>query len=167
MSNHHLITVLVEDKPGVLARVATMFARRGFNIHSLAVGPAEEPNLSRMTIVVEAPDVEQVTKQLQKLINTLKVVELSGTDAIEREVMLIRVNAEVEKRSSVLDAAAVFKAKPVDVGATTITFEVVGDPQKLADFLELMRPYGVVSLVKSGRIALAREPKARNLRAIG
>ncbi len=167
MSNHHLITVLVEDKPGVLARVATMFARRGFNIHSLAVGPAEELELSRMTIVVDAPDVEQVIKQLQKLVNTLKVVELSGTDAIEREVMLIRVNAETEQRSSVLDAAAVFKAKPVDVGATTITFEVVGDPQKLADFLELMRPYGVVSLVKSGRIALAREPKARNLRAIG
>ena len=162
----HLLTVLVEDKPGVLARVATMFARRGFNIHSLAVGPSEEAELSRMTIVVDAPNLEQVTKQLQKLVNILKVVELSSEEAIEREVMLIRVNADPEQRSAVLDAAAVFKAKPVDVGATTITFEVVGDPDKLADFWELMRPYGVVSVVKSGRIALAREPKARNLRAI-
>ncbi len=166
MSDLHLITVLVEDKPGVLARVATMFARRGFNIHSLAVGPSEEPALSRMTIVVDAPAVEQVTKQLQKLVNTLKVVELTAEEAIEREVMLIRINADPEQRSAVLDAAAVFKAKPVDVGAATITFEVVGEPRKLADFLELMRPYGVVSLVKSGRIALARDPKARNLRAI-
>lgn len=164
--NQHLLTVLVEDKPGVLARVATMFARRGFNIHSLAVGPSEEEELSRMTIVVDAPNLEQVTKQLQKLVNILKVVELSTEDAIEREAMLIRVNADADQRSAILDAAAVFKAKPVDVGATTITFEVTGDPQKLADFLELMRPYGVVSLVKSGRIALAREPKARNLRAI-
>jgi len=162
----HLLTVLVEDKPGVLARVATMFARRGFNIHSLAVGPSEEDELSRMTIVVDAPNLEQVTKQLQKLVNTLKVVELSAEESIEREVMLIRINADPGHRSAILDAAAVFKAKPVDVGATTITFEVVGDPSKLDDFQELMRPYGVVSLVKSGRIALAREPKARNLRAI-
>ena len=163
----HLLTVLVEDKPGVLARIASMFARRGFNIHSLAVGPTAEPDMSRMTVVVDAPELEQIVKQLRKLVNTIKVTELAPGDAIEREVMMVRVHAPGALRAELLDAATVFKAKAVDVAATSITFEMTGPPERLADFLELMRPYGLIDLVKSGRIALARDPKTRNLRAVG
>ena len=162
----HILSVLVEDKPGVLARVASMFARRGFNIHSLAVGPAAEPGLSKMTVVVDNAEIEQVVKQLRKLINTIKVTELSPTDTVEREVMLIRVAADPSQRSELLDAAGVFKAKAVDVGAASVTFEITGSPDKVNDFLELIRPYGLVDMVKSGWIALARDSKTRNLRAI-
>lgn len=162
VSTQHIITVLVEDKPGVLARVSSMFARRGFNIHSLAVGPTVDPTLSRMTVVADGPEMEQIIKQLYKLVNTVKVTEhLPGT-AIEREIMLVRISADPKTRGEVLDAAGIFEARAVDVGQATITFELAGDPQRLGDFLELMRPYGVVDLVKSGRIALARDPKARN-----
>ena len=162
----HVLSVLVEDKPGVLARVSSMFARRGFNIHSLAVGPSAEPGNSLMTVVVNAEEIEQVVKQLRKLINTIKITELDPAESVEREVMLVRVAADAAKRSEVLDAAAVFKAKAVDVGATSITFEITGTPPKVNDFLELMRPYGLMDVVKSGWIALARDPKNRNLRAI-
>lgn len=164
----HTISVLVEDKPGVLARVASLFARRGFNIHSLAVGPTHQPGLSRMTVVVDAPETEQITKQLHKLVNVLKITELRPEEALEREIMLVRVAADQSSRSEILQAAGIFKAKTVDVGASTITFEVTGSPAKLADFLALMRPYGVVDLVKSGRIAMARDQKtARPLQATG
>ena len=163
----HLLTVLVEDKPGVLARIASMFARRGFNIHSLAVGPTAEPDMSRMTVVVDAPELEQIVKQLRKLVNTIKVTELAPGDAIEREVMMVRVHAPAAVRAELLDAAKVFRAKAVDVAAASITFELTGPPDRLADFLELMRPYGLIDLVKSGRIALARDSKTRNLRAVG
>ncbi len=162
----HILSVLVENKPGVLARISSMFARRGFNIHSLAVGPATEPGQSLMTVVVDGPEMEQIVKQLRKLINTVKVTELGPGDAVEREIALVRVSAEPQSRGEVLDAASIFKAKPVDVGATTITFEVTGSPEKLNDFLDLVRPYGIVDLVKSGRIALAKDPKSRNLRAV-
>ncbi len=162
----HILSVLVENKPGVLARISSMFARRGFNIHSLAVGPSTEPGQSLMTLVVDGPEMEQVVKQLRKLINTVKVTELGPGDAVEREIALVRVSAEPQSRGEVLDAASIFKAKAVDVGATTITFEVTGTPEKLNDFLDLVRPYGIVDLVKSGRIALAKDPKTRSLRAV-
>jgi len=152
----HLITVTVENKPGVLARITSMFARRAFNIHSLAVGPTEDPSRSRITIVVDGPEMEQIVKQLHKLINTIKVTEHAPGESIEREIMLVRVNADPKRRSEILDAANTFDASAVDVGGNTITFEVVGDPARLADFLEFMRTYGIVSLVKSGRIALPR-----------
>ncbi|MDX1689939.1 MAG: acetolactate synthase small subunit [Acidimicrobiia bacterium] len=163
----HIISVLVEDKAGVLARISSMFARRGFNIHSLAVGPSFESGMSRMTVVVEAPELEQVVKQLRKLVNTIKVTEFSPGDAVEREVMLLRVSAPPAGRAEILDAAGAFSAAPVDIGAASIAFEITGTPTELADFLELMRPYGIVELVKSGRVAIARDAKggARSLKA--
>lgn len=156
----HVISVTVENKPGVLARVASMFARRGFNIHSLAVGPTQDPTRSQMTVVVDGPEMEQVIKQLYKLVHTLKVTEHVPGEAIEREIMLIRVNAESARRSEILEAANVFDATAVDVGASSVTFEVVGEPSRLADFHEMMKTYGIVSLVKSGRIALAKDAKS-------
>jgi acetolactate synthase-1/3 small subunit len=155
----HVIAVLVENKPGVLARVSTMFARRGFNIHSLTVGPTEDPGMSRMTVVVDGPEMEQIVKQLYKLVHTVKVTEFEPGTAIEREIMLVRVNAGPKLRGEILDAARVCEAKAVDVGVTTITFEVTGQPERLADFLQLMSTYGVTALAKSGRIALARDQK--------
>jgi acetolactate synthase-1/3 small subunit len=156
----HVISVTVENKPGVLARVASMFARRDFNIHSLTVGPTEDPSRSRMTVVVDGPEMEQIIKQLYKLVHTIKVTEHPPGEAVEREIMLLRVNAEPSRRSEILEAANVFEAKAVDVGATTVTFEVVGEPARLADFHEMMKTYGIVGLVKSGRIALAKDSKS-------
>lgn len=156
----HVISVTVENKPGVLARVASMFARRGFNIHSLTVGPTEDPSRSRMTVVVDGPEMEQIIKQLYKLVHTIKVTEHPPGEAVEREIMLLRVNAEPSRRSEILEAANVFEAKAVDVGATTVTFEVVGEPSRLADFHEMMRTYGIAGLVKSGRIAMAKDSKS-------
>ncbi len=163
---HHTLSVLVEDKSGVLARVSSLLARRGFNIHSLAVGPTAEEGMSRMTIVVEAPELEQVKKQLHKLINVVKITELDPERSIEREVMLVRVSASAGNRTNALEIASIFKATAVDVGNNSITFQVTGTPSKINDFLELVRPYGVVDMAKSGRIALGREAKSRKLRAI-
>jgi acetolactate synthase-1/3 small subunit len=157
---HHVISVTVENKPGVLARVSSMFARRDFNIHSLTVGPTEDPARSRMTVVVDEPEIEQIIKQLYKLVHTLKVTEHKPGEAIEREIMLIRVNADANRRAEILEAANIFKATAVDVGATTITFEIVGEPDHIADFFEIMKPYGITSLVKSGRIAMAKDTKS-------
>jgi acetolactate synthase-1/3 small subunit len=157
----HTLSVLVDDKPGVLARVASLCSRRGFNIHSLAVGPVAEADRSRITLVVDGDQMEQVSKQLHKLVNVIKVSEYSGDDAVEREVMLIRVSADSERRREVLDAAAAFKAEPVDIAVSSVAFEVVGHPRKLAAFLEVIRPFGVVDMVKSGRIALARDGNGR------
>ena len=161
---NHTLSVLVEDKPGVLARVSSLLARRGFNIHSLAVGPSHEENLSKMTIVVDAPELEQVKKQLHKLVNVVKITELDAGQAIEREIMLVRVSAAAGRRSEVLEIASIFKAVAVDVGHSTICFQVSGEPVKINDFLDLVRPYGVVDLVKSGRIALIRDQKGKTTR---
>lgn len=161
---NHVINVLVENKPGVLARISSMFARRGFNIHSLAVGPTSEPEMSKMTVVVDGPEMEQIIKQLYKLVHVVKVTELGPGFGVEREVMLLRITAEPDRRGEILDAARIFDAKAVDVGVTTIAFELAGSPDNLADFLELMRPYGIVDLVKSGRIALAKEQNTRQRR---
>jgi len=164
----HTLSVLVEDKPGVLARVSLLLARRAFNIHSLAVGPSHEEGLSKMTIVVDAPELEQVKKQLHKLINVVKITELDPDQSLEREIMLVRVAAPPGKRSEVLEIATIFKAISVDVGQSSICFQVTGTPSKLNDFLDLVRPYGVVDLVKSGRVAISRDAKAKQgkLRAV-
>jgi len=161
---NHVVTVQVENQPGVLARVASMFARRGFNIHSLAVGPTADPTLSRMTLVVDAPDLEQIIKQLYKLVHVVKVTELSVGERIEREIMMVRVNAEPKRRPEIMEVASAFHAEPVDVGASTLTFELSGDPEQLADFLEVMRSYGIVALAKSGRIALPKDAKGADRR---
>ena len=166
---HHTLSVLVEDKPGVLARVSSLLARRGFNIHSLAVGPSHEPGMSRMTIVVEAPELEQVKKQLHKLVNIVRITELDPASSMEREVMMVRVSAPAGRRSDVLEIASIFKAIAVDVGHNTICFQIAGEPAKINDFLELLRPHGVIDLVKSGRIALSRDTKGKptqRLRAV-
>lgn len=152
----HTISVVVEDKPGVLARVASMFSNRGFNIHSLAVGPTHIEGRSRITLVVDAPKLEQVQKQLHKLVNVIKVTELEPEEALEREVMLVRVNAAPHQRGEVTETASLFDARVIDLSANTITFEVSGTPKHLASFLEHIRPYGIAELVKSGRIAIRR-----------
>ena len=158
----HVISALVENKPGVLARVSSMFARRGFNIHSLAVGPTVNPAMSLITLVVDGPEMEQIIKQLYKLVNTVKVTELGPGEGVVREIMLVRVTSDPARRAEMIESVSIFKATPVDVGASTITFEISGEPEQLANFLEFMRPYGVVDLVKSGRIALAKDPKAKS-----
>lgn len=158
---NHTLSVLVEDKPGVLARVSSLLARRGFNIHSLAVGPTIEEGMSRMTIVVDAPELEQVKKQLHKLVNVVRITELDPAASLEREIMLVRVSAAPGRRGEVLEIASIFKAIAVDVGQTSICFQVTGEPAKINDFLDLIRPYGIVELVKSGRIALARDQKGK------
>ena len=154
----HTLSVLVENKPGVLARIAGLFSRRGFNIDSLAVGPTEHPDISRMTIVVnvEESPLEQVTKQLNKLIEVIKIVELDDREAIERELLLVKVKADVESRSQVLDVVQLFKARVVDVATDAITIEVTGNSDKLTDFLRVLEPFGIRELVQSGLVAIGR-----------
>jgi acetolactate synthase I/III small subunit len=154
----HILSILVENKPGVLARIAGLFARRGFNIDSLAVGPTEHPEISRMTIVVNVEDspLEQVTKQLNKLVEVIKIVELEGREAIERELLLVKVKADVETRSQVLDVVQLFKARVVDVATDAITLEVTGNADKLVDFLKVIEPFGIRELVQSGLVAIGR-----------
>lgn len=163
---HHTLSVTVQDKPGVLARVASMCALRGFNIRSLAVGPIHQPGLSKITLVVDDVEVEQVTKQLHKLVNVLKVSELDPSDSLEREVMIVRVSAGPDTRREVRDAADVFGATTIDVGTNSITFELCDHPHGLTDFLSLVGHYGVIDLVKSGRIAMARDAKAKTRVAV-
>jgi len=152
--SHHTLSVIVEDKPGVLARVSAMCSNRGFNIHSLAVGPTHMEGRSHITLVVDAPEVEQLKKQLHKLVNVIKVQELTAETALETEVMLIRVYCEPAQRGEIGATADLFGARMVDLTPNSIAFEICGTPKRLADFLEQVRPYGVVDLVKSGRIAM-------------
>lgn len=152
----HTLSVIVEDKPGVLARVSAMFSNRGFNIHSLAVGPTHVEGRSQITLVVEAPELEQFKKQLHKLVNVIKVQELELDETLESEVMITRVSCLPEMRGRIGETAALFGARLIDLGPNTITFEVSGTPKHLAAFLEEMRPYGIVDLVKSGRVAMRR-----------
>ena len=158
----HTLSVLVENKPGVLTRVAGLFARRGFNIESLAVGTTESAHISRMTIVVDAENspLEQVTKQLNKLIHVLKIVELTADDAVERELQLIKVAATGATRSEILEISDVFRAKVVDVDAESVTIEATGAADKLAALVRLLEPYGIRELVRSGTIALGRGAKS-------
>jgi acetolactate synthase-1/3 small subunit len=154
----HTISVLVEDKPGVLTRVAGLFAARGFNIDSLAVGGTEAEGISRMTIVVnvETKTLEQVTKQLNKLINIIKILEHDPGSAVERELMLVKVRASGDARARVMEIAEVFRVNVVDVTHATLTLEATGKPDKLQALLELLDDFGIVELSRTGRIALAR-----------
>jgi acetolactate synthase-1/3 small subunit len=154
----HTLSVLVENTPGALARIAGLFSRRGFNIHSLAVGPTEHETVSRITIVVNVDDqpLEQVTKQLNKLVNVLKVVELDPAGAVERELMLVKVKADVGSRGQVLETVQLFRAKVVDVASDAVTIEVTGNAEKLAAFLRVLEPFGIRELVQSGIIAIGR-----------
>ena len=154
----HTLSVLVEDKPGVLARVASLFSRRGFNIESLAVGPTEHPTVSRMTIVVSVDDLplEQVTKQLNKLVNVLKIVELEPASSVQRELLLVKVKADLASRSHVLETVQLFRAKVVDVAADAVTIEATGTNDKLSALIRVLEPFGIRELVQSGMVAVGR-----------
>ena len=154
----HTISVHVEDKPGALARISTMFARRGFNIESLAVGPTERPGVSRITLRVdcEQHSLEQIEKQMHKLVNVLRVTELEPGESVERELALIKVAALPEKRAELMALADVFHARVADLGADAMIFEVVGTPEDIDSFEELVRPHGVKELVRTGRVGLSR-----------
>ena len=154
----HILSVLVENKPGVLARVSGLFSRRGFNIDSLAVGPTDDPNISRMTIAVDADDLrlEQITKQLYKLVNILKISDLDPRDSVERELVLIKVNASPNMRAEVVETANIFRANIIDVSKSTLTIEITGTADKIQALEDLLRPYGIKELVRTGKIALAR-----------
>jgi acetolactate synthase-1/3 small subunit len=164
----HTLSVLVENKPGVLARVSGLFSRRGFNIESLAVGPTEHAEISRITILVsvEGNALEQVTKQLNKLINVLKIVELEAGQAVQRELLLVKVRADETNRSAVLDIVELFNAKVVDVSPEALTVEVVGPPAKLEAVLKMMEPYGIREMVQSGMVALGRGPRSMTQAAL-
>ena len=155
----HTISVLVEDEAGVLTRIAGLFARRGFNIESLAVGPAEQVGISRITMVVPGDDstIEQLIKQLYKLISVLKVVDLTKTPCVERELMLIKVNATASNRAEVIELVHVFRARVVDISEDTLTIEVVGDPGKLVALTQMLNKFGIKEVARTGKLALARE----------
>ena len=157
----HTLSVLVEDKPGVLARVASLFSRRGYNIQSLAVGATEQKDMSRMTIVVNVEDspLEQITKQLNKLINVIKIVEQEPDNSVDRELALIKVRADATTRSQVIEAVNLFRAKVVDVSTESLTIEATGTPEKLEALLRVLEPYGIRELVQSGVVSLSRGPR--------
>ena len=154
----HTLSVLVEDESGALSRISGLFARRGFNIDSLAVGPAETKGMSRLTMVVEGDNktLQQMTKQLNKLFNVLGVADLSNLAAVERELMLLKVSSKDETRGKILDLVQIFRAKVVDVSDTALTLEVVGDPGKLVALEKLLEPYGILEIARTGKIALKR-----------
>jgi len=164
---HHIVSAVVENKFGVLARVSALFARRGFNIISLAVAPTEDERLSRITIAVTADSapLEQVTKQLFKLINVVKITELDPTAAVERELLLVTVTAPADGRSQIIELVDVFEGKILNVGHERLTISLEGHPDKLDDFEELLRPYGIAELARTGRVALPRIDNAARLRA--
>jgi len=156
--SRHTLSVLVENKPGVLARSAGLFSRRGFNIDSLAVGETEHPEVSRMTIVVNADEspLEQVTKQLNKLVQVLKIVELDTTASVQRELLLVKVRAERPVRSQVLETVSLFRARVVDVAADALTIEATGTSEKLDALLRDLEPFGIKEMVQSGVVAIGR-----------
>jgi acetolactate synthase-1/3 small subunit len=162
----HTIAVLVENKFGVLSRVAGLFSARGYNIESLSVGETLDSTVSRMTLVVRGDEfvLEQVVKQLHKLIDVIKVIDLTQENHVERELVLMRVNAETQHRAEILRTADIFRAKVVDVTSTTFTLEATGDESKLSAFVELMRPMGIQELVRTGKVAIARGSKAARRR---
>jgi acetolactate synthase-1/3 small subunit len=157
----HTLSVLVENKSGVLARVSALFSRRGYNIESLAVGPTENPDLSRMTIVAdaEAQPLEQITKQLNKLIEVIKIVELD-TAAVQRELLLVKVRAPLADRHQVLQTAELFRARVIDVNTDTVTLEATGTPDKLQALLAVLAPLGIKEMAQSGTVALGRGPRS-------
>jgi len=167
----HTLSVLVENKPGVLARIAGLFARRGFNIESLAVGPTEYDEVSRMTIVVNVEEnpLEQVTKQLNKLINVLKIVELEASSSVSREIALVKVKADVANRAQVIEVVELFRAKVIDVASDALTIEATGGADKLDALLKMLEPFGIKELVQSGMVAVGRGSRSitdRSLRPV-
>jgi acetolactate synthase-1/3 small subunit len=164
----HTLSVLVENRPGVLTRVAGLFARRNFNIHSLAVGPTEHSDVSRITVVVDVEDLplEQVTKQLNKLVNVIKIVELEQSASVQRELLLVKVRADMQTRSNVLETVRLFRAKVVDVAPDAVTVEVTGNPDKLDAFLKVVEPFGIRELVQSGLVAIGRGSRSITDRAL-
>ncbi len=164
----HTLSVLVENKPGVLARVAALISRRGFNIDSLAVGPTEYPSLSRMTIVVdvEGLPLEQVTKQLNKLVEVIKIVELEPSQSVQRELLLLKVRTDNDTRPHILQTVELFRAKVVDVATDAVTIEATGSSDKLAALLKVLEPYGIRELVQSGMVAVGRGARSITDRAL-
>ncbi len=157
----HVLSILVENQPGVLSRISGLFGGRGYNIDSLCVAETTEPHVSRVTIVATANRVvlEQIMKQLHKLINVMKVIELTGTEFVQREMALIKVNAKPEHRAEILRIVDIFRAKIIDVGMEHYTIEITGDEDKLSAILSLLKPLGIKEIAKTGIIALSREPK--------
>ena len=157
----HVLSILVENQPGVLSRISGLFGGRGYNIDSLCVAETTEPHVSRITIVATANRVvlEQIMKQLHKLINVMKVIELTGTEFVQREMALIKVNAKPEHRAEILRIVDIFRAKIIDVGLEHYTIEITGDEDKLFAILSLLKPLGIKEIAKTGIIALSREPK--------
>ncbi|MFB3897903.1 MAG: acetolactate synthase small subunit [bacterium] len=158
MEHEHVLTTLVENRPGVLTRISGLFSARGFNIDSLAVGETEDPTVSRMTIVVRGDDriLEQVTKQLNKLIDVIKVQDYATEDFVQRELILIKVNTESKSRAEIMQIADIFRARIIDVSTKTLTLELTGDQEKIAAMLDLLKPFGVREIARTGRIAMAR-----------
>jgi len=155
----YTLSVLVEDEAGVLSRIAGLFARRGFNIESLAVGPAEQVGVSRITMVLPGDErtIDQLTKQLYKLINVLKVREISHIPCVERELMLLKVNAKQSNRSEIIEIASIFRAKIVDLAEDSLTIEVTGDPGKMAAIEQILSKFGIIEIARTGKISLVRE----------
>jgi acetolactate synthase I/III small subunit len=155
----HTLSVLVEDEAGVLSRISGLFARRGFNIESLAVGPAEQMGISRITMVVpgDSQEIEQLTKQLYKLVNVLKVQDITEVPSVERELMLLKVNASSATRSEILELSQIFRAKVVDVAEDSLTLEVAGDPGKMVAIVQVLNKFGIREIARTGKIALTRE----------
>lgn len=166
--NHHILSVLVQNRPGVLARVASLFARRGYNIFSLAVAPAEEAGMSRITIVVdlESAPLEQIVKQLFKLIDVVKISELDPRRSVERELLLCSVNASPENRHQIVELTDIFEGKILAVANDTVTLSLEGHPTKLDDFEALLADYGIVELQRTGRVALPKLERGAHLRAM-
>jgi len=166
--SRHTLSVLVEDKPGVLARISGLWSRRGFNIESLAVGRTEQPGISRMTVVVDVEDMplEQVTKQLNKLVNVIKIVELEPTSSVQRELLLVKVKADLQTRSHILETAQLFRAKVVDVATDAVTIEATGNVDKLTALMRVLEPFGVKELVQSGVVAVGRGSRSITDRAL-
>lgn len=160
-NNYHTLSVLVVNKPGVLTHVSGLFSRRGYNIDSLTVGVTENPDISRMTIVVHGDEhvIEQVTKQLNKLIDIIKVVDISPLDSVDRELALLKVTADPEKRAEIIQIVNIFRAKIVDVSAKSLIVEVTGSTDKINALEELMRPFGIKEMVRTGKVALVRGAK--------
>jgi acetolactate synthase-1/3 small subunit len=159
---HHVLSLLVEDKPGLLTRVAGLFARRGFNIESLAVGATEIDGLSRITVAVDVEDapLEQVTKQLNKLVNVIKIVELDPAQSVQREHLLIKVRVDNSNRSQILEAVTLFRARVVDVATDALVIEVTGDSGKVQALLRVLEPYGIKEIAQSGLLAIGRGGKS-------
>jgi len=159
---HHVLSLLVENRPGLLTRVAGLFARRSFNIESLAVGPTEIPGLSRITLVVdvEGQPLEQITKQLNKLVNVLKIVELEPAQSVQREHLLVKVKVDNSTRSQILEAVTLFRARVVDVALDALVIEVTGDSGKVQALLRMLEPYGIKEIAQSGLLAIGRGSKS-------